>query len=274
MLFDMENRAGARRKPLPGFIASQHHNMVAIRKVTFEEWRDFALKELDWDATFKGRNIEIFMREAYRTLANGEHLSFSPKVDLDLGFKGPGNLAKRVSKHRVLHFKDADAFLRYNEKFGQGELRGAILAEFSTSSRDIGIMNILGTNPRATMESAKAILKRDFSDRPETVDRLDRNLLRWEMDTLLGDTKAAGGATHLFGISWMPSVMSMSQGTRAGLSQAKLGGATLSAVADVAFIGAQVRYLNGGGILTPYARSFTNDKAVAFGIKGTVGQTK
>lgn len=251
LAFDRENRAGAWRKPLPGYIASQMWDMAKIRRSTFEEWRDFVMPRLDHERTFKGANPEAFLREAYRTLANGEELSFkTAKDDLSLEFQGPGNIAKKASEHRVLHFKDADAWMEANTQYGRGTLRGAILAEFEIAARDTALMETFGTNPRALFDDVVETLKRELSDDPEAVDRLSRSLrfslVKKEMATILGDTDAARN------VAWAQR----GQNARAWISAAKLGGAVLSAVSDIAFKASAIRYANGGGILTPLAEAF------------------
>lgn len=247
LAFDRENRVGAWRKMLPGYIASQMWDMSKIRKAGFEAWRDFVLPRLDHERTFKGANPELFLKEAYRTLANGEQLSFKePQIDLDLTFKGPGNLAKRASQHRVLHFKDADAWMDANTEFGRGTMREAILSEFHVTARDTALMETFGTNPRAMFEDVRDTLKREFSGDPKVADQLDRGLLLAEARVVFGDAEAPSN----------PSIASFGQGARAWISGAKLGGAVISSFSDLAFKAAAIRYMNGGGILTPFAHSF------------------
>jgi hypothetical protein len=248
LAFDRENRAGAWRKPLPGYIAGQFWDMAKVRRAGFEAWRDYVLPRLDHERTFKGANPQTFLREAYRTLANGEELSFKEaKVDLDLAFKGPGNLAKRASQHRVLHFKDADAWVDANSQYGRSTMRGAIMAEFEIAARDTAVMETFGTNPRAMFEDVKDTIKRKHSDRPEVVDQLDRSLLRYEMLAILGDADVAAN----------PTMASFGAGSRAFISAAKLGGAVISSVfGDTVFKMAAIRYMNGGGVLTPFSQAF------------------
>lgn len=248
LAFDRENRAGAWRKPLPGYIASQFWDIAKVRKAGFEAFRDFVMPRLDHERTFQGKNPEIFLKEAYATLANGENTRFDTAAnDLALQFTGPGNIAAGASAHRVLHFADADKWMEANQQFGRSTLRGAIMAEFEIAARDTALMETFGTNPRAMIDEVLATLKNEHRHDHRIVDKLDRNLLKAERRTILGDADAAQN------VAWAQG----GQNARAWISAAKLGGAILSSVSDLAFKAAAIRYINGGGVLTPFAESFS-----------------
>ena len=68
------------------------------------------------------------------------------------GVYGSSSIAKKMSGERVLHFKDADARMRYDRKFGSDSLRESVVHGMQLSARNIGIMNSLGTKPKANFE--------------------------------------------------------------------------------------------------------------------------
>lgn len=70
----------------------------------------------------------------------------------DPAFTGPGNLAKRLSQDRVLHFRDADSWLDYHQQFGRGTVAENIINNLDHSARATALMNHFGTNPRAEFD--------------------------------------------------------------------------------------------------------------------------
>lgn len=258
---DRRNRAGAWTKNLDGFIANQAHDQVKMRRAGFEEWRDTILPLLDEEATFKGGDSKKFLDEAYKTLVTGQgNKTTEADIDLKLAFTGPGNLAKRRSRHRKLHFKDADSWAQYNTQFGQRSIREAVLSEMHGMARDTAMMEMFGTNPRVMvfgMDGNGGIMgemRQKFRDSGETkkFDRLARgNLnergLQAQMNVIDGTAAAAGNITFANVGATARNIQSMS----------KLGGAAISSITDLAMKAQEIRYQDGGGILSPLAKSIT-----------------
>lgn len=244
---DRQNRAGSWVKPLKGYITTQGHDQAKLRKAGFEKWRDFVLPLLD-PRTFGDSNPGLFLREAYRTLVNGEQLtSRGADIDLNLAFKGPANLAKRVSQHRVLHFANADAWAKYNGEFGPGTLREAILGEFASMAHNTALMEGFGPNPGSLFDDVNQALRQEFSDDPKKVDRLRGRTLQAQMDEITGHSRVAQNVT----------AASVGKAVRGWTNLASLGGVMLSSVTDLASKAAEIRYQNGGGVLTPFAQSIS-----------------
>lgn len=221
-----KNRAGAWIKPLPGYVIRQSHDMHKLRRAGFEAWRDTVLPRLDPERTFGDADPETFLREAYNALKSGIHMKAGEaEIDLKLAFKGPGNLAKRLSQHRVLHFKDADSFMEYNQRFGTRGLKEAIVKEMELSARQIALMETFGPNPRAMFDSVMGDLKKRYRNDDKKLARLNRLTLEWQFQQIDGTSRMPGNT------DWA-SVASTVRGVQ---NWSKLGGATLSAMADVVF---------------------------------------
>jgi hypothetical protein len=47
----------------------------------------------------------------------------------------------------VLHFKDADSWLAYNERFGVGTLSESVVHSLDLAAQNVGLMRVFGTNP-------------------------------------------------------------------------------------------------------------------------------
>lgn len=112
------NRAGAFIRKLPGYVVRQSHDPYKIQQAGFKQWRDEILPLLD-ERTFEaGSDVDGFLLATYNALVSGVHLKVSSGQPN--GFKGPRNLAKKVSAERVLHFKDGLAWNEYNKVYGTG----------------------------------------------------------------------------------------------------------------------------------------------------------
>lgn len=249
-----ENRAGAFIRPLDGYVVRQSHDMHAMRRAGFSAWRDFILPKLDAERTFQGADAERFLRGAYDGLVTGEHLRAAGAAENDLGFqfKGPGNLAKKVSERRVLHFNDADAWFDYNEQFGTRDLVTAIIGEFNRAARNTALMRNFGTNPRALRDKWVKALRDANRDNLSKFDGLKGQVLNWQFDVIDGTAS----------IPVSPRLAHVAGGITALQSMAKLGGAGISAFGDVFFRAFELRF-QGKNLLGHMALAF-NDMVKPF----------
>lgn len=260
-----QNRAGAWIKELPGYITRQTHDIARLRRASnrlggpstsdsdanFRAWRDFILPRLD-ERTFEGvDNANEFLRQAYNALVTGKHLRTEGGEDTDLlfAFKGPGNLAKRLSGHRKLHFRNADAWLEYNERFGTRSLTEAIVQDLEQGARNTALMETFGTNPRAMFDKVVDDLREQYKQAGEIrkVDRLSRRSLQWQMAEIDGSASIPGN----------PTLAHVGSATRAVQTLSKLGGAFLSSIGDLGFAASEIRY-QGTSTLGSYGRMLTN----------------
>jgi len=106
------NSLGAWIGDYNGWITSTAHDSDKMLKAGYDKWRNFIEPRLD-PKTFAGvADRDKFLRGVYNGLISGEHTTDASHVGFkDPAFLGPGNVAKRLSEERILHFKDADARL-------------------------------------------------------------------------------------------------------------------------------------------------------------------
>lgn len=122
------NRAGAWIGKEPGYIVRQSHDRSRIRRAGFEQWKTDILPLLDWDRTADGLlepgvNTDEFLKTVYEDISTGVHLKTETQENT-LGMARPGTVgsaAARASRERVLHFRDGEAWFKYNEKYGRRE---------------------------------------------------------------------------------------------------------------------------------------------------------
>lgn len=233
------NSAGAWINKRVGYIVRQSHNAERIRRAGFATWRAKTLDKLDLQEM--GPITDERFQELYNNLASGNHLKEA--ADDVTGFKGPANIAKKLSQSRELMFKDADAWFEYNQEFGTGNLRESVIAGLTRSAESTGMMRVLGTNPRAMFDLIRddAILAAKKAGDLDQVTRIQDR--RHALDNFMA---AADGSMNIPG-----NAMWARRGanTRAWLTLAKLGGMFLSQLNDLAVFGSGARY-QGRGFLS------------------------
>lgn len=242
----MQNDAGAFIRRMPGYVVRQAHDMFRIRGAGFEKWKQDIIPLLDESTFTDAKDRDGFLLKVFNDLASGNHLKSTGADDWLGGFKGPGNLAKRVSQERVLHFKDADAWFDYNQSYGTKSIFESAVFGLDRAARNTALMRTWGTNPEAAFQADldRAILAaKDRGDFKE-VERLGGWRVRAEFDQLTG--KASIPAN--------PTLANISGGIRAVQTMAKLGGVVLSSIPDIALRAATLRH-NGIGLLESYGSS-------------------
>lgn len=230
-----ENRAGAWIQPLDGYIVRQSHDMHKIRRAGLAEWKAAIIADLDAERTFQGADPDDFLNGAFEGITTGIHIRSrgGTESDLPVAFKGPGNLAKRISEHRVLHFRDADAWFRYNQRFGRGTVMEAVFHEAERAARNTALMEAWGTNPRAMFDRVMNELQVKHRGEPEKLARLTGRHAR----SLDNQFKEIDGTTRI------PIGTTSANVTSAILAMealSKLGGAALSAFGDLGFKAAAI----------------------------------
>lgn len=161
------NAAGAQIPFLENWGLSMRHNSIAVRAADYKTWRDEIIPFLDVDKMID-RKTQLPFKALINTDAEGRvNIDTSPNLEAALrevfesiategankrnkgSYRGSGAIGKKYSHHRFLVFKDADSWMKYNEKYGMGEPYDIMMGYIDTMSRDIALMEIFGPNPNA-----------------------------------------------------------------------------------------------------------------------------
>lgn len=237
------NAAGAWIRKLPGYIVRQSHDMDRIRATRFEGWRDFIIERLD-ERTFDNvADRDEFLRGVYKGLSSGVHLRALGDAG-PAGFKGPRNIAKALSQDRVLHFRTADDWFDYHERFGRGNLNEALLFGLERMGRTTGLMRAMGPNPEANFNQVFAEIKNDFRASPDAEEAFERSEKRLRQFLAEVDGSVNIPANRMGA--------QVSAGVRAVQSMSKLGAAVLSAISDIPIAASELSY-QGQGMLSGMA---------------------
>jgi len=234
------NAAGGRIAKRADWGMPQHHDAIAVRKASFEEWRDFIEPKLDRSKMvdevsgrpLSGSRLEIALREVYETIRTDGINKLTPN-----GQAGGKKLANRRTDHRFLVFKSADDWLDYQGRFGNGDPFSIMVGHLDAMSRDIAQMEILGPNPNATLRYLTQTVEQNAVH--ADVKAKGANGGEKALDRARSQVKLAEDMFANFtGKSNRPingAVARSFAGLRSMLQSMQLGAAAISAITDVNF---------------------------------------
>lgn len=238
------NAQGGDIGQLADFGLPHRHDGNRIAAAGFDAWAADVFTKLDWHrmvdfttgkpftATPGGRPNKAaanrLLREVFDSITTGGWDDRFPSM----GMGGQKSAANMRAEHRVLHFRDGDAWMAYNEAFGSANPFDAIVQHLSGMARDIAAMRNFGPNPHAGLRHAAQVMERaartatDLNGkahvkRIETVQaKATKAQVMLDMVTGRANTPANAGWARFFA------------GTRNLLTGAQLGGAILSSTTD------------------------------------------
>lgn len=183
------NKSGAWIGDYDGYISRTQHNAVKIDQAGYQAWKTFTLARLDEARTFadlnpggdadtfgangsdeqRGLEIDRFLKGTWDGLSTGVHMSSQQGVGKGGAFSGPGSLGKKLSSERVLHWKDADAWREYQEKFGDPVIERGIMNGLHRAAHDAALMRRWGSNPQYTFDNLLRTVKEQYRDDHEAI---------------------------------------------------------------------------------------------------------
>jgi hypothetical protein len=227
----------------------QVHNMLAVRAVPFEQWRDFLMGDETHDGLLDRGNmtdeetglpmtpqrLELALRSVYDTIISDGWNDRTPGA-----FSG-SKLANRHADARFLKFKDADSWLTYSQKFGRpltklsskfdpgSAIYDAMISHVHSMSRDIALMERLGPNPKATLRWLQDSIQQEAHLPKYAGDKRIKqaNSSAVRLDNLFNELTGGFKVEH-------PTLARTMSSIRAYESASKLGSAFLSSLGDVA----------------------------------------
>ncbi len=164
-LRQMFNNAGGNIAKLADWGLPQRHDALGIGKAGFTAWWDFIRPLLNPEKMMDGATGKAFATEDAVREA-GEYawraiVSHGMDGQVPGTVSGPGKMANSRADHRFFVFKDADAWLKYNDRFGSSDPFDAVIGHIDSMTRDIAAMQVLGPNPAQTVRWIGDILKQD-----------------------------------------------------------------------------------------------------------------
>jgi hypothetical protein len=143
------NAAGGNVGKLGYGYLSQAHDQFKVLDAGASAWADKTLPLLDREryvnadgSLMNDAEVRVMLEAAHETISTDGANKIEPGQ-----FKGSGAKANAGSEHRVLHFKDGDAWMAYMGEYGDGSLYESMMGHFGSMARDIALIERHGTNP-------------------------------------------------------------------------------------------------------------------------------
>ncbi|RKG44861.1 hypothetical protein [Acinetobacter sp. WCHAc060007] len=225
------NRSGGDIGKLDDWGLPQTHDLAKIVKAGKEAWVNKAEQLIDTskyvheDGSFYSQQqIRELLEYSYDTLSsNGANKTEVGRQS----FGGNSKVTSRHSESRVLHFKDADAWLEYQADFGGMPFVDLVEAHINGLSKDIALVENLGSNPKSAMR-----ILMDAAEQKDWLKGIDasatgksRKRAQTMFDEFMGANTPESEVLANLGLAYRSmNVASM------------LGGTTLSSITDQAMI--------------------------------------
>lgn len=213
------------------------HSVALVRRAKFDDWLDVIASRLDWHRMIDLRTDQPFSAKGARPDPVRER-EFLDNVYRGIVTQGinrlepsmvPGGKAlyNRRADPRILHFRDGDAWMEYNDAFGDADPFTAMIGQLHGMARDVAQMRVLGPNPRMGLEYATQVARKravdasnlDLEKRVEKMGKRSATML----------AHVDGSANNVYAEGWARFLSN----TRKVLVSAQLGSAVLSSVTDV-----------------------------------------
>jgi hypothetical protein len=244
------NRLGAAIGKLDGYAGPQTHDDLAMLKAGRDKWIGDIKPLLNLERSFPDANlneVDGILADVYDTLITG--LSNKPSPALMGQRVGPANLGKRLGRHRVLHFTDADASLRYRDTYGRGSTIQGIIGQLRHNSRHAGAMETYGPNPEVMFRSLVASEQKALKEKISGLTGKPLAKARKELERVAPDrlTSLIDSITGTASVPVDVGTAQLHNNIRSGIAMAKLGGAALSAMPSDTVTAAAASMFRGGG---------------------------
>jgi len=262
------NNYGANIDKLPGWIIRQSSDPFQLRNAldvinvknnvkskssngsadtNLQAWKDYIKPRLDHKRTFfetDEANIDDFLDNAYHSLIRNENQIVNSAGETF----GAKSMVKKMGAKRVLHFKSSDDWYDYNAMFGGQNLKESIFSGFHVAGKNVGMMSKLGSNPQNNYKKIGDLVKNHLIKKRTILSKEEKNAkntaelkkLDEQAESVGAFMKEQGGHAKFMAevdgsVNTINGFAAAKYGaiTRAILSMAKLGGATISAFSDI-----------------------------------------
>lgn len=196
-----------------------------------DKWLELGLKNFDRSKAvhedgraFTEDELVELLTASYKTIkSDGANKMEVGKAN----YTGNSKVTSRHSESRVLHWKDADAWLEMQSEFGDMPLIDIIDGNIDRMSKEIALVETFGSNPRMALKILKdAASKKDKDERNIISDKVDETASR--IDSMFDEFTGSNNGSEFWA--------NVGLAYRSLNTAAMLGGTTLSSVTDQAMI--------------------------------------
>ncbi|KEZ00158.1 hypothetical protein AI27_11150 [Sphingomonas sp. BHC-A] len=234
------NAAGGAIGKLEDWGLPHSHDPMRVGSVSKDQWisevgpalERSRMIDNDTGLPMNDKRLTETLGEVYDTIVSDGWNKKSP------GAGGQSSMGNRRAEHRFLHFKSADDWMAYNDRFGTATPLDAMMGHVEYMSRDIAMMEILGPNPAATVRWMKDSIAKDVHTIGRLADRMGLRAGEVSIDRVFNEITGVNNIPVNRRIALVGSTI------RNWQSSTKLGGAVISSLSDAA-TQALTRHYNG-----------------------------
>ncbi len=173
------NRYGGDIKKLANYGIPQSHSHYKVIQAGQDAWIKYTLPMTDRSkyrhedgSLMSEAEVADVLKAVYQTIASEGHNKASvqahavqSETDLPVGF----NMQGLHQHHREVHFKDADAWVKYQEDFGEVNFHDLLSNHIRRMSTEIGMMQTFGSNPEKLVKQLGHDLLNNMMQDPKYV---------------------------------------------------------------------------------------------------------
>ena len=245
------NRAGGEVGRLEDWGLPHHHSQLEVAKAGRDRWIADILPMLDRKrytgpdgAPMTDQELNVFLTHAWETIATGGVNKIEPGRP-----SGSGMRANRGNEGRQIHFKDADSYIAYQEKYGERTAYEVMVGYIGGVAKDIALVETLGPNPDHAFRLFRDIaLKEATLADPASAGKVQKQVVG--LENLYNLT---AGKTLPVASEWLAKSFDT---LRSWLTASRLGSAVISSLSDEATL-----YLTAHVNNLPEMRLFANELA-------------
>lgn len=160
----MFNAAGGNIPQIDRWIMPQMHNPARVGR-DFDAWLAYVTPRLDVARMLDGRTglplNPADLPDALRSVWTSISTQGIGAQEAQLRGGVVGSMAAQRLEHRFLAFKNADAWIEYQNQFGSGTLVDVMFSHLRGMAKDIAAMQELGPNPSVTIDWLKQTIERE-----------------------------------------------------------------------------------------------------------------
>lgn len=243
------NRAGGDIGRLEDWGMPQSHSQRLVALAGKERWTQDALSFADREryvnpdgTLMDDAQLTEFFNAAWDSIAMNGANKLEPGRPSGIGMR-----ANRGSAERQIHFRDAEAYLEYQQRYSDTPMLQTLLSHVDRMARDVALVESLGPNPNLMMQYWSDVAKKQMTEaNPAQADAIDAEIAKLETlyNEVSGARKSVGNVRVAEGFDTYRSLN----------VAARLGSAAITAITDIGTQGLTAIY-NG----LPITQVFMNE---------------
>ena len=225
------NRSGGDVGRLEDWGMPHHHGQAQVAAAGREAWIADIMPAIDRKrytnadgSLMNDAEVAQFLASAWETIATGGVNKLEPGQ-----FRGPGMRANYGNESRQIHFKDADAYLAYQEKYGNFSAYDVLIRHIQGVSKDIALVETFGPNPDHAFRTLSDLaVKEATMKNPVQAGKIESEAIHLEnlYNQVAGKTLPVASKSMAEGFDTL----------RAWLVASRLGSAAITSITDLSTV--------------------------------------